>query len=134
MICFNTADYNLSAIKKAANISRIPLKEDFRVYGIRQGADEPMIYIRYVNAFVDRRSKARICGQLDHFFQKHGLRMEFEEEDVDDIDNVSFKISIGLRKDVRKHIELSVAIIKTIVYAFDGRLNLNSQIKPKIPD
>ena len=56
------------------------------------------------------------------------MQLEVEECEVR-------RVSVGLRYDIRKHVILSAAILQTIIYALEGRVDLKQKFKvPGIPE
>ena len=126
MIDFNENDYNLVKIRRESKLFNLVTKHEFRVYGLRQSGN-PLIWIEY-NRY-DQRISSLILSKLQDFFTKNNINIEFERRNDEE-----YVVNIGLRRDLREHVVLSSAIIQTIIYALEGKLDLDSsQVIPGIP-
>jgi len=117
MLTFNHKDYNLklicSRLKSALNEFKT---KSYFVYGIKieDGAKKrrPHILIK---------SKEKIPTELINLFDRSNLKVV-----VNNLSDKNTDITIGLRKDVRKNIQFSKNIIKTIIFAFEGKLIIDN--------
>jgi hypothetical protein len=125
MIYFNQNDFNLPQIKEASKLRTALTKEDYRIYGLRQD-DNPPILIEYCTCH-DAVSDLTIkCAKIEKFFKRNGLQVMVDSFDREDDDEpIDFKVYIGLRKDIRADIALSSAILQTIIYSLDDRITLD---------
>lgn len=119
MIEFNLADFNMQKILDESRLANILTKHKMRFFGLAN-PDNPPIYIGFKSG-LDATAK-----KLQTFFQTNGIFCDVHrgEDDV-----LQTEIAVGLRKDLRKDVVLSTAIIKTIVYTFEGRLEFDEKFK-----
>jgi hypothetical protein len=118
MIDFNENDINMNQIKERGGFSSLKTKLEFRVFGLAQD-DNPPIGINYN---MDKRPSNQIEDEITNFFRNNGLELAFDHKDDE-------KIHIGLRRDVRENVDLSVALLKTIILNLDGGLELDNSFK-----
>ncbi len=128
MISFNLKDYQLSAIRRESKLSNMRTKNEFRVYGLAQQYKNPPILIEAQAAVWENRQEELM--ELKNFFDSQGLPNQIGiDETIEDQ-----TIFIGLRRDLRDHTLLSTAVLQTIVYQLENRLDLNNEFKvPGIP-
>ena len=127
MIVFNENDFNISKIKRESKLFNLNTIAKYWIYGLKQ-TNNPILYIRYDN---ENRDNVEIKkDEIEKFFKFNGLQnIEFEYRDRYDND-----ISIGIRKDLRKHVILAAAILRTIVYCLEDKINLRKDYKlPGLP-
>ena len=123
MVDIEKKDFHMADIFDMTRLDGIMTKYKYRFHGLTN-EDNPAIYIGYVSGLQD------IAEKLKTFFAKNGFEIEVArgEEDV-----LTTDIRVGLRRDVRKHLPIAAAIIKTIVYAYEGRLDVDTDFKLKLP-
>ena len=117
MIEFNINDENLQAIKAESKLYNLKTKHDYRVYGLKKKINPPILISCDATKIDENFEK-----QIKAFFKKNNLIVEIEDDEDD-----KNRIYIGLRNDVREYIVLTAAIIQTLIYAIEGKLELNSE-------
>jgi hypothetical protein len=122
MISFNKKDDKMSEIAKQSQISGAVTKEDYRVYGLRNENNAPIL-IEYSSNSDVYNEVYRKCCMLRTFFNRHGIALEHAEIEHEE-DNTDYKIYIGIRRDIRNDAPLACAILKTIVYYLDDKLKI----------
>lgn len=124
MIDWNQKDFNINKIRSEGKLGNLITKYPYRIYGLKQ-TRENLIEIYY------NRSRFRLAplGTLIRVLSDNKIPMSYNAEDDGD------KIYIGMRKDLRKHVLYSSALLQTIIYTLEGRLTLvPGQTKfPKLP-
>ena len=131
MIYFNKADDQMLDIKAKLNFHNQLTKEDFRVYGLRQ-ADNPPILVEFSDGSDVFKTIGEKCTVLEKFFAYNGIIMKrdiLEWDDQDDQDRVDYKIYIGIRRDIRENLPLTCAILKTIILYIDDKIELTATTK-----
>jgi hypothetical protein len=118
MIEFAEGDYNMSKIQAECKFGDIKTKKNFRIFGLSQ-EDNPPIGIRYN---MDKSKVSEVEEELRGWFKESGLILDFEHQN-DEL------FSIGLRKDIRENIKLASSLLKTIIFYFDGQLELEEGFK-----
>src|SRR4051812_46684521 len=119
MIDFNQNDFNMLEIEKKGAFSAIKAKKEFRIFGLAQ-EDNPPIGINYN---MDKFPSNQVQDELEVFFKANGMELAFAHKDEDE------KIHIGLRRDIRDNIDLSIALLKTIILNIDTGFELDSNFK-----
>jgi hypothetical protein len=119
MIEFNNDDYHMKEIAKEAKLFNLLTRNKYRVFGLKQEGNPP-ITIRYNE---DNHDIWSFEPPIRSFFTKNGMDVSFDYIEGDR------SITIGLRRDVRKDLLLSAAIVQTIVYYGEKRLELNGTYK-----
>lgn len=123
MIEFNSHDFNLNKIRIESKLGNLITKYPYRIYGAKQGGNNP-VEIYYNSSLFNLRHLEAIRIVL--LFNRIGFIYGTEENDN--------KIFIGLRKDLRKNVLFSSALLQTIIYTLEGRLHLDIRTKlPKHP-
>lgn len=130
MVTFNTNDFNIDKVETLARINKFKTAYDYRVYGLREDDDNPIVLIEYnPELFIGEIGNFH-KNALINFFRGNGVELRFRDEEKED----SQKFWIGLRYDLRKDITISANIVQTVVYFLEGKLDLNIQYKiPGIP-
>ena len=132
MIYYNLKDDNMPNIQQTAGIDSLLTKEDFKIYGLRQN-DNPPILIEYSDESDVSSDLYRKCQTLKDFFSRHGIVFKSdvleENNERDDDEAIDYKIYIGLRRDIRDNIPLTIAIMKTIIFFIDGKTEILSDSK-----
>lgn len=121
-ITFNLADDNMPKISKVTKLGGVLTRLNYRIYGLKTEGNPPVL-IRSspndnwpINNMVAFFANQKIKVQVSNKLEEKGT------------------IHIGLRKDVRQHPALCAAILQTIVYGIEKRMNLDLTIKiPGIP-
>lgn len=128
MIDFNTKDYNIPAIKRESKLFNLKTVTEFRVYGLAQKYNNPPILLGCnPNSLVIHQHN---FSQLKRFFSKRGIPIDMERDRKAE----DGKVYIGLRRDLRSHTLLSAAVLQTIVYFLENRLDLDLSFEiPGIP-
>ena len=119
MITFDTQYDNVEAIGQAAKMANVKTKRNYNIVGLAQEESPPVGF--HYN--MDKFKSSEIEEELREFFKNSGLAIEFDHNP--EIEG----IMIGLRRDIRDNIKLSVALIKTIIYTLEGQLELDNQFK-----
>jgi hypothetical protein len=118
-ISFNVKDDNMETIRNETKFSNLLTKFEYRIYGL-QNDDNPPIKISAQDSLVTSEQEKAITT----FLKNSNIQVEFEDCNSNDK-----KIYIGIRRDIRDHIILSASLIQTIIYFFEGRLELPSDYK-----
>lgn len=122
MIYFNENDFHLTEIKRESKLFNLITDSRYKIFGLKQ-SNNPIIDIEYSNDTRDIIDNKR--SEIQKFFEIANLKdIEFEYKNV-----YNNEIKIGLRKDLRKHIILTAAILRTIVYCLEGKLDLKKNYK-----
>lgn len=129
MIEYNRNDYNVDEIEDLAKISKLKTRADYRVYGLLEDKNPPVLIEFNFNLFnniIGNYHRANLC----RFFKYNGIRVRF----TDDANTNKNLIWIGLRKDLRDDVQIATACVQTIVFYLEGKLNLEDSYKiPGIP-
>jgi hypothetical protein len=103
----------------------------YRIYGLRQ-SDNPAVLIEYHYDRADAKFGERVSA-LTEFLKDNGIELNsYSESDTPN------KIDIGLRKDLRAFVNknekpmLASAILSTVVYCLEGRIDLDQLKKFKL--
>ncbi len=126
MVSFNLNDFNIEKIRLESKLFNLTTVESYRIYGLKQseGCLVEIGYDRYnyTNTLwenIDKTTKFLIKNNINCYIYT--------------IDGEKY-IKIGLRRDLRKHVILTSAILKTLVYGIEGRINFNDEfIIPSLP-
>ncbi len=129
MIDFNENDFNITKIKKESKLSNLVTKYSYRIYGLAQESN-PLIWIRY-SKYKLRRPE--LLFRIGQFLIRNNLQAEILN--VEDENKMENTIKIGLRRDLRNHVVLSAAILQTIIYGIEERIDFNKNNRniPGIP-
>ena len=122
MIDFNLNDFNLSKVKVQSKLGNLVTKHEYRVYGLCQANNAPILIQYSFEAFDSIKDK-----NLTNFLKKNNIKVEIEEIEK----SHNNKIFIGLRRDLRSHILLSASILQTIIYFLEGRVDLKEDFTIK---
>ncbi len=129
MIEFNEKDFQLVSIRRESKLFNLQTKNAFRIYGLRK-AGNPLVHLSYNYDVVDDEFDGHL-EKLVEFFENNNIHFVWESG------GGVAKVCIGLRRDLRNHVVLCSAILQTIVYALEGRLDVKSGFKirgiPKFP-
>ena len=131
MIYFNTADDMMKEIKAKLALHNQLTTEDFRVYGLRQ-VDNPPVLVEFSDGSDVHAALVKKCAVLEKFFANQGIVMKrdiLEWDDQDDQDRVDYKVYIGIRRDIRENLALTCAILKTIILFIDDKIELDPTVK-----
>ena len=127
MIKFEENDYNLLKIRHESKLANMATKVDYYIYGLTKTHNNRLIEIK--NSCKDDNIETR-SNLIISFFNKNGLGIVYSYNEYGE----NNEIQIGLRKDLRQDVVLCSAILKTIIFALEGRLKLNKKFKlPPIP-
>lgn len=109
-ISFNKKDFNLSRIETSYPLQNYLVQKSYRIYGL-VNEQNPLVLVETKEDFDWR--------ELKGFFQKNNIQVE-----VNKVASNSMKpnIAIGLRRDLRCHVNLCGAIISTIIAHVEGKL------------
>jgi hypothetical protein len=128
MIDFNINDFNVQKIKKESKLYNFMTKYHYRVYGLTTENNNPLVLIDYDPEIEYEENFTSKIEKLASFFKKNGIKIEH------DTDSEHMKIHIGLRRDLRDHVLLSAAILQTIIFSIENKLNLKDGYSvPGIP-
>lgn len=129
MIEFNENDFQLKTIRRDSKLFNLQTKNPFRVYGLRNKGN-PVVHLSYNYDTIDDDFDDYM-EKLVEFFNNNGIEFEWESG------GGTAKVCIGLRKDLREHTTLCCAVLQTIIYCLEGRLDLKTNFKikgiPKFP-
>ena len=138
MIDFNENDFQLTKIRSESKLFNLLTRFKYRVYGLRQ-EENPAVLIEYHYDRVDEHFKDKIAALIE-FLKANGIDAEsYSESDTPN------KIDIGLRRDLRAFVNkngkpmLASAILSTVIYCLEGRIDLDQLKKfklsaiPKLP-
>lgn len=126
MISFNEQDVNMRAISDKARLFNLTGLYGYRIFGLRQ-ENRPPIWVSYPDKMSLKFKTDTLI--IQEFFRQQGLQVCISQYQKQN----NQVVKIGLRHDVRKHIEISSAIIQTIIYYLEKRLKLDKQFRIKIP-
>ena len=138
MIDFNENDFNLTKLKTESKLGNLLTRFKYRIYGLRQ-ENNPAILIEYHHTRMDSKFGEKVEA-LTAFLKSNGIEIETYSES----DNTN-RIDIGIRRDLRGFVNkngkplLASAILSTIVYCLEGRIELEQLKKfklsaiPKLP-
>lgn len=132
MIDFCENDYNLVAIRRESKMFNLASRYPYRVYGLRQ-ENNPPILIEYNYERVDDGFEDRLTVLVE-FFKAHGIQVDTYSESED-----GNKVFVGMRRDLREHVNkngkpiLASAIVSTIIYCLEGRIDVDALGKYKLP-
>src|SRR5579859_3233220 len=123
MISFNKKDEKMGEIAKLSKIVGALTKEDYRVYGLRNSNNPPILieYSEHSDVYDKLDSK---CTKLDAFFKKNGIDITFGPLEDETEDGTDYKVYIGLRRDVRNDLPLTCALLKTIIYFIEDKIEI----------
>jgi hypothetical protein len=117
------ADDNMAKVSKEAKLKGLVTGMSYRIFGLKQDGNNPPIMIR------SGKDDIWPANDLINFFAKQKINVKTSAK-LDE----NGTIQIGLRRDLRRHPALCAAIIQTIIYATEKRLDLKVDIKiPGIP-
>ena len=108
----NEKDDNLVEIHREAKFTGMETKNQFRIYGLAQEGNPPVLFSAQEAIINSEQEKAAIS-----FLKSNGIDAEMEE-----VDTKKRQIYIGLRRDLRQDIKLSALLLQTLVYYFEGRI------------
>lgn len=124
MIDFNSKDFNLTQIRSESKMGNLITKFPYRIFGIKQNRN----YLVKIG-FNSNRLTLRGLGILSNVLRENGIELKTDFAYTD-----SEEIVIGLRRDIRKNVLFSSALLQTIIYCLEERLVLTRNTKlPKIP-
>lgn len=121
MISFEEKDFNLGRVFEHTNLLELRTDPDYQVFGLKKGAERPCIEIQYnYNLFPLLYD---ITYYLQAFFRNNGISFRINPS-PDYVEKTPNLVKIGLRHDVREHIEFSARIMETIIYACEKKFQL----------
>lgn len=138
MIDFNENDFNLTKLKTESKLGTLLTRFKYRIYGLRQ-ENNPAILIEYHHTRMDNKFGEKVEA-LTAFLKANGIEVETYSES----DNIN-RIDVGMRRDLRGFVNkngkplLASAILSTIIYCLEGRIELEQLKKfklsaiPKLP-
>lgn len=112
MITFNNNDYFIPSIRAEAKFHNLVVQKNFRVFGLRQ-EDNPPLLIRYGRDSIQEPKMAN----LHHVFKKSDFDADFYRD-------YPKGVSIGLRRDVRENVQFASALLQTIIYYIEGKIDV----------
>jgi hypothetical protein len=122
-IDFSYSDYNVQKIKTETGFDwQTETKLDYKVFGLKDDGENAPIEIE----FNKKEDYGDRINRLARFFDKNGIGVNFKNSGGN-------TINIGLRKDLRRQLKLSAAIVSTIVYTMEGKIKLNNSKVLGIP-
>lgn len=112
MIKFKENDFYLSDIKREAKIATLAVQKSYRIFGLKNDNNPPLLLrINRQNIPEDR------VALLVRVFKNSGLEVHcYRDYDKG--------IAIGIRRDVREDVPYTSALIQTIIYYLEGRIDL----------
>ena len=130
MIEFIQNDTNLTKIQRESKLFNLVTRYKYRVYGLRQDNNPPVL-IEYHYDKVD-----------EHFGEKLDAVVKFLKANNIQVDTYNEaetnRVEVGLRKDLRLVVNknkkplLAASLISSIIYALEGRTDLEQLKKYKI--
>lgn len=119
MLSFNKKDDNMVEIAKESRLANFITKHEYRIYGLEQDNNSPVLFSALDNIINEEQEKTLIG-----FLATNGISSLME-----DIQPNNNKIYIGLRRDLRDNVKLCAALIKTFVYYLEGKMELPIDFK-----
>ena len=125
-------DFHLTEIFQESKLENLQTKYSYHAFGLKSAEDNPPVMILYNPDDLNRKFYNTLEA-LKSFFKQNGLVVKVIE------DYEQSKIRIGLRRDVRNiHDEdglpvFAASILSTIVYALEGRVDMEQMKKYKLP-
>ena len=113
MLSFTEDDYDLDYICTGL-FDEFKLGHNYHVFGLKQ-RNRPHVRILTSNAV--------FTIQLMSLFSRSDLALDVLQNRTEN------RLSIGLRRDIRKNISLSRKLIKTIIYSIEGKLKAKRSFK-----
>ena len=114
MINFNTKDDNMREIAKASKLYGFETKHEYRIYGLQQDGNPPVLFSAQENVITSEHEKT-----LQSWLKTNKI-----ESAIEDCISTDKKVYIGLRRDLRDNIELCAGLIQTVVNFVEGRLEI----------
>ena len=131
MIEFKETDFNMVHIKRESKLFNLVTAYRYFVYGLRM-TENPLIQIEYHFDHVDEYFEEKL-ESLKEFFKSNNIEIDiYEQSDKKD------RVYIGLRRDLRAIVNkngkpmLASSILSTIVYALEGRIDMEQLKKYKL--
>jgi hypothetical protein len=112
MIQFNDKDYFMPSIKAEAKLATLAVQKAYRIYGLKNDGNPPLLF-RFNQSMIPEDRMAMVA----HILEMNGIEADFINED-------DKGLSIGIRRDVREHVLFTSALLQTIIYYIEGRLEL----------
>jgi hypothetical protein len=112
MISFNENDYFLPSIKAESKFNTLVVQKHYRVFGLKNQDNPPVIFRWGENALDESK-----IGHLYLMFKRSGLPVDFYRD-------YPKGISVGLRRDVRENVPFASALLQTIVYYMENKIEL----------
>jgi len=111
MITFNKGDFHLKQICTTlkAVLRTFRMANTYHIYGLSGTSSRPQVFI----------TAPSIPKELTNLLLRSGMKINYR----DGVNNEG-AIIIGLRRDVRKSIPHSRALLKTIIFSLEGKLTI----------
>ncbi len=116
MITFNKKHFNLEKIAKASDAKKLMVKRDYRIYGIADDSDRACYAIHI--AVPNHLHQITQNGDLYSFFALNSMQVHIATIEDDEENH----IRIGFRKDIRDHVKICAAALRTIIFYYENRL------------
>ncbi len=116
MITLNKKHFNLEKIAKASDAKKLMVKRDYRIYGIADDSDRACYAIHI--AVPNHLHNLGYNSDLHSFFASNSMHIHIVNIDDDEENN----IRIGFRKDIRDHVKICAAALRTIIFYYENRL------------
>jgi hypothetical protein len=131
MIEFKETDFNLTQVKRESKLFNLVTAYKYFVYGLCMTDNQPIL-IEYHFDKVDEHFDERLEALLE-FFKANNIEVEIYNKS-----DKRGRIDIGLRRDLRAVVNkngkpmLASSILSTIVYALEGRVDVDQLKKYKL--
>jgi hypothetical protein len=109
MSIYFSVDAHLTKIEKLSKLDRFRCPTYYRVYGLKQENNPPML-ISY-----QKMPEFKTTKEIRNLLKRYGIPVEFEELKFD-------SFTIGLRKDLREHEFLAAAAINCLVGYLENKV------------
>ena len=117
MIRYNREDFNVPQIAVTNGwINRYTTDHNYYVYGLKSEGRPPIVISRPASM-----SDERIRPIVD-YLNAGGLQT------IERIESRTLELRIGLRHDVREDVAFASAVVRTIVFAVEGKLEIDCQV------
>jgi hypothetical protein len=130
MITITEKDTNLSLIMKEGKFFNLVTRLKYHVFGLKQENNSPIL-IQYEKTYADIEFISKVKS-LVKFFKLNEIEVELNNA------SKSRQIDIGLRIDVRTLLNthkkplFAVSVLSTIIYCFEGRVDIEQMKKYKV--
>lgn len=109
----------MQRIAREAKLSDMLTKFDYRIYGLKNDNQNEILITNWYRNIWNSTS-------VLEFFRKQGFACNLVNG------GKAATITIGIRRDIRDNASLCAAIIQTIIYTAEGRMNLSGNFKLNI--